>query len=97
LVVCGNTRTDLKRTKIPKNIKEITLEVNPDKGLVIKYIQEKPIKIFSKPVSVSESYLIVKGLTSAKLNDLKNQYSTFKSQGKNNADALKLAEAIAIP
>lgn len=48
------------RTKIPKHYSEIALQISPTKGLVAKYIEEKPKKLFSKPVSLESKKKISK-------------------------------------
>lgn len=40
------------KNKIPKHVKEIVLQIIPKKGLVVKYIKEKPAKIFTKPIKL---------------------------------------------
>lgn len=41
--------------KVPKQVKEIELQLSPKNGLVVKYIKEKKIKIFSKPVKIDSN------------------------------------------
>ncbi len=40
------------KVKIPKHVKEIQIHISAKKGLVIKHIAEKPVKIFFKPVLI---------------------------------------------
>jgi len=51
----------------------------------------------SDAIDKSELYLTKKGLTLDKLSQLQSQFNSYKSQGKDNSDALDLAERKVLP